>query len=271
MTKTKLILFFSLIYVINIVEAQSIAGAWQGNIIKASPMRQPKFIQFYFTVSADSLVTGSTHLIYKRGKFEHYSILGKLSNNDSLLVFNENATLGLRLGNFDQYGKATYTLKLVRRDSIVRYEGVLSPILQSSGLLLPRKVFLERKNTSLQKIKTENTRLDSIMSLIEVNKNLKDSIKIELYDDAIVDGDIISFELNDKVVANNIRLSDKAEIVYFTLDQTKLINKLRIVAKSEGDIPPCTGILYITVNKVKHRIDMRSTYKTNGVIQFFLK
>jgi hypothetical protein len=95
-----------------------------------------------------------------------------------------------------------------------------------------------------------------------------DSIKIDLYDNGEIDGDIVSVYLNDKLIKSNLSLTQKAAIYTIQLDKTLKENKLVIYANNLGSIPPNTAYVIITANKKEYRLVMQSDGDTNGAIVF---
>lgn len=255
----------------NFIYSQSLTGTWNGNFYKTNFTEKPINILFDFDILNDTLLIGSTHLVYKKNHFEHYSIIGTKSKNDSTIYFKEIKTIGLNLGKFESNCKGNYKVKLVRNDSITRYEGVWKDNSTALFKCPTSGVFFERKN----KITTQNLKIvskpkDSILHVLEIEKSRQDSISFEVFDDAVIDNDIISIYLNNELKFENIRLSDKSIIRKLSLDKNLIVNKIQIVAVSEGEFSPCTGIIKIFVANKKYIINMRSSKLSNGIIDLIL-
>lgn len=95
-----------------------------------------------------------------------------------------------------------------------------------------------------------------------------DSIKVDLYDVAEIDGDSVSLFLNDRLIAEHKLLKAEATTLYLKLDRNLPANSLVIFAENLGRIPPNTAYVVITVNNKEYKLYMQSDEKTNGEIVF---
>ncbi len=69
-----------------------------------------------------------------------------------------------------------------------------------------------------------------------------DSLELKFYDNAEIDGDSIAVFLNDKMLAEHIRLSDTAFIIRLPVAGLQQTNDLVMVAENLGSIPPNTSL-----------------------------
>jgi hypothetical protein len=74
-----------------------------------------------------------------------------------------------------------------------------------------------------------------------------DSVELHFYDNGQVDGDSISLFLNDKLIFEHIRLTDKAYSIKLSVKELNPSNELIMVAENLGSIPPNTSYLVVTV------------------------
>ncbi|MFT3846135.1 MAG: hypothetical protein QM725_13855 [Lacibacter sp.] len=94
-----------------------------------------------------------------------------------------------------------------------------------------------------------------------------DSVQIELYDDGLIDGDIISLYVNNNVLLDKIALKDKA------LKQTIPFNSggesifISMFAENEGTIPPNTGLLIIRDGQKKYEVRFKSDLKKSSAVE----
>jgi hypothetical protein len=94
-----------------------------------------------------------------------------------------------------------------------------------------------------------------------------DSIKLELYDNGYVDGDIISVIVNGKVVLEHQMLSLKpiTKIIHITPDMGDSI-KIIMYAENLGSIPPNTGLLSVYDGDVRYDIRFSGDLTQNAAI-----
>lgn len=100
---------------------------------------------------------------------------------------------------------------------------------------------------------------------------LEGDMKIELYDNGTVDGDIITLIVNGKIMSQHQKLS----LAPITVDIKKedLLDSNLIVMQAEnlGDIPPNTALMLITVNGQRYDVNMSSTMEKQAGIMLYRK
>lgn len=112
---------------------------------------------------------------------------------------------------------------------------------------------------------TEPTFKEDIVPIIKVDTG---EIKLRFYDNATIDGDIISVKVNKQVVLANQLLSTKPieTIVKVTLEMPSI--EVEMVAENEGSIPPNTALLEISAPNVYYRLFMSSTKEKSAKVRF---
>lgn len=92
------------------------------------------------------------------------------------------------------------------------------------------------------------------------------SLKLTIWDEKEVDGDIISIRFNDEWVVRNYTLSGTPKT--FTLKaKAGQINYIEMFAEDVGRIPPATTAMIISDGSQNHKVSLRSTPETNGRIE----
>jgi len=93
-------------------------------------------------------------------------------------------------------------------------------------------------------------------------------IKLDFYDNAQIDGDIITVLLNNRPLASNQKLTAKPIRIEIkvTLDQPE--QEVTMVAENLGDIPPNTALLIITAGNNRYSLHLTSTEKKNAQVRF---
>ncbi len=98
-----------------------------------------------------------------------------------------------------------------------------------------------------------------------------DSVTLKLYDNGIVDGDIVSVFLNDNVVVNRLTLDSKAFEIKIALDKNS-DNKIVLYAHNLGTISPNTSLLQIYSGKTMYSLTISSDLQTSsGIILKYQK
>lgn len=100
---------------------------------------------------------------------------------------------------------------------------------------------------------------------------LGDTIEIHFYDNAEIDGDSISLFMNNRLVFEHVKLSDKPYIVKFAVTELTESNELVMVAENLGAIPPNTSYMIAYVNGVRYTANLESTENSSAMIKFVKK
>jgi hypothetical protein len=95
-----------------------------------------------------------------------------------------------------------------------------------------------------------------------------DTIEIHFYDNAEIDGDSISLFMNNQLVFEHIRLSDKPYIIKFAVSELSETSELVMVAENLGAIPPNTSYMIATINNQRYTANLESTEGSSSMIRF---
>ncbi len=282
-------------------KAQDLSGVWTGNYSKHLMMTQPQKLVVELYLHDDSLITGASHLYYRNNQYEHYTLVGRYNSKDSMAYFREDSTLGVNLGFMASNCLGHYSVRMGVTDTSLQLTGKWSDNASSLVRCPTVKVFLQKplplkrkpvvpqpkeehpavaseevkeKKANLP-AKTEDknlARAADIQSLIEIAVAESDSIKIELYDNKEIDGDIVSLYFNDDILMHKQALTAQPLVLYVSLNRDEPVNKIKMAAESMGSDPPCTAMMRITTRKGKHyEVNLSSNYNKNSIVELFLK
>ncbi len=98
-----------------------------------------------------------------------------------------------------------------------------------------------------------------------------DSLELKFYDNAEIDGDSIAVFLNDKMLAEHIRLSDTAYIIRLPVAGLLQTNDLVMVAENLGSIPPNTSLMIAMVDGRRYEARLASTEGSSALVRFVRK
>ena len=98
-----------------------------------------------------------------------------------------------------------------------------------------------------------------------------DSIELKFYDNAEVDGDSIAIFLNDRLLYEHIRLTDKGYTIMLAVASLQPSNELVMVAENLGSIPPNTSLMVAMVDGKRYETRLESTEQSSAVIRFVRK
>lgn len=272
-----LAVFVAILFTLHPLAAQDISGVWTGNYSKHAFASTPEKLVVEIFVYNDSLVTGASHLYYKKNSYEHYKINGVIRKTEGIIYFSEDSTIAVKLGFLEENCLGNYTMKLSSADNLLvldgRWEDNSTSLFHcpSSGVRLQKNIIPSLKESLPEKPDKNLDRGSDIQSLIEISEEEKDSIEISIYDNGVIDNDSISLYLNDSLLMHKQQISSKPILLRISLDNQKPLSKLKLAAESLGSIPPCTALMLITTKKKRYEVNISSNLNSNGVVEFFFK
>ena len=104
--------------------------------------------------------------------------------------------------------------------------------------------------------------------LLKTVKIVNETIKVDLYDNGVVDGDSVSLFYNGKLILSHQRLSEKAITLTLNVSPNKTINDLTMYADNLGEIPPNTALMVVTDGDNRYEVPVTSDLKNSGTIRF---
>lgn len=124
--------------------------------------------------------------------------------------------------------------------------------------VIPRKVinyvseneFTKRENVVVREIEVES-----------------DKLRVDVYDNGEIDGDMISLFYNQQIILSNQQLTHKSIHLDIKLDSTKEFNEISMFAENLGLIPPNTALMIINDGKTKYEVKVSSSLEKNAAIR----
>lgn len=170
-------------------------------------------------------------------------------------------------------------MKLSIKGHTMRFDGRWRHDTKGFVRLCPSmRVFLEKKLPDQEVAAARKKVLDpalerkgDIQKLIEVGVKEKDSIKIELLDNAQIDNDVVSVYLNDSLILHKKKLTAEPEAFYLSLNRSLELCSIKLVAESMGSVPPCTALMVVSTKNNRYNVTLSSDFGNNGILKLFLK
>lgn len=131
------------------------------------------------------------------------------------------------------------------------------------------KYFSEKNIIPIEVIteKAFKNRKKDYEKILEVDNS---TIKLEVYDNGIIDYDSVSLLLNGKLILPKTMLTHHSVKLTIELDKTLEFNELGMFAENLGLIPPNTAALIIRDGKKKYEVILNSDFNKNAIIQLKL-
>jgi hypothetical protein len=94
------------------------------------------------------------------------------------------------------------------------------------------------------------------------------NITLNVYDNAIVDGDTVSIFYNGKLLINKQRLSEKPITLNLELDEASTRQEIILFAHNLGSIPPNTALIVVTAGTKRYELHASANLEENAVLVF---
>ena len=107
-----------------------------------------------------------------------------------------------------------------------------------------------------------------VIKVIEVSAA---SIKVEIYDNGQIDGDVVSIFLNEKQLISSKMLTAQPITIQIKVEENEDVYDLIMYAESLGSIPPNTALMVVTTPTQRYEINISSNEQTSGAIRFKIK
>ncbi len=102
-------------------------------------------------------------------------------------------------------------------------------------------------------------------SHLEVNMK---TITLNVYDNALIDGDTVSIFYNNRLLLSHQRLSEKPIVINLELDEKQTRHEIILFAENLGSIPPNTALIVIYAGKKRYELFSSASLEENAVLVF---
>lgn len=147
---------------------------------------------------------------------------------------------------FSQYKESNQVWKPQLEDTLVQATAIQRKITN----YVTEREFKERRREVTQELEVES-----------------DSLRLSIFDNGEVDGDIISLFYNNELVINNQQITHKAIRMDIVLDSTKEYNEIALFAENLGLIPPNTAMLIIEEKGKRYQISLSSDMEQSSILR----
>ncbi len=147
-------------------------------------------------------------------------------------------------------------IKKNTESQIIKVEAPPAPSTEKKPEVIAKPPAIEEKFIQRKKVFTTELPLEG------------DTVEIHFYDNAEIDGDSISLFMNNVLVFEHVRLSDKPHIVKFAVKDLSETNELVMVAENLGSIPPNTSYMIAYINNQRYAANLASTENSSAMIRF---
>lgn len=259
--------------------AQDLAGIWRGSLIQDSGGCFPVYNIEMQVNFANNNLQGKSYDFYDTERLVQLSFSGKFNPLSKRIVIIENKVIRYSIPPDCIPCIKTYMLQYDSSNHEEVLKGEFKGYAMDTKTPCPSgKIILRR--AAIPVFKNE---IDQSEELAEIQETLKlkprkkelekelvfhtPIIKIQLYDNAELDGDTVTVLLNNRLLLYKKMLTDKA----MTLDVNAYPDidyELIMYADNLGRVPPNTAVMVITAGKQRYEVHMTSTLEKSAVVRF---
>lgn len=238
------------------LSAQGISGIWRGTLTQGpGGCFRVYNIELQIELKGNS-ITGASYHYSDVTNYVKEEFNGSYNPGNHALKINEQKVLRFRVPSDCIPCIKQYTLvyeKTGKKEMLTGEWGGVT--MNNYAVCPPGKMTLSRE-------------VESDFSHIKEIKVDTGIIHLDFYDNAQIDGDMISVLLNNKPLITNQMLSAKPIKLEIKVDLVNTEQEITMVAQNQGDIPPNTALLLVTAGKKRYQLYLSSTDKKNAQVTF---
>jgi archaellum component FlaF (FlaF/FlaG flagellin family) len=187
-------------------------------------------------------------------------------------------SLGARIASFGIGSAARYTKIKSTIDTTKFLARVLSQQATEKTNAADKKT-VDQKADTLAVVNKDSTLVlknlyDSIAAVKESRRSVvqktistaADTVKITLYDDGDIDGDIVTIFDNGKIIANKLLLTKEPYYITLLLPNNGSKHTIELMAENEGAIPPNTAYMLVVAGTERVEVKASSDKLSNAAI-----
>lgn len=160
-----------------------------------------------------------------------------------------------------------YIRSVVRRlGTVKRSDSTTNATIKKDSVITPEKTsdsLLSKKRFEDSVIALKNSRPTVITQTVTTTA---DSVKVILYDDGEIDGDIVTIFDNGKIIINKLTLSKEPYEVNLSLPSNGSKHTIELMAENEGSIPPNTAYMLVLAGNERVEVKASSDKLSNAAI-----
>jgi hypothetical protein len=106
---------------------------------------------------------------------------------------------------------------------------------------------------------------------LELVKEIKvdtGNVRLDFYDNGVIDGDTISVYVDDVAVVSHQVLATKPITIFIRIDFSKQRQEMVMVGENLGSIPPNTALMIVNANDKRYQVYLTSDDKKNAMVRF---
>jgi hypothetical protein len=233
--------------------AQNLNGFWKGTLTMRGCFTENN-IELQLTIKGKE-VTGTSYHYLNIDNYIRKEVKGTYDERTKELNIQEGSVITYNIPTHCSICIKNFKLKYVTANNEEILEGGWT------GFVLGTELFCSPGTITLSRIK------ESVFKDIPEIKVDTGQIRLDFYDNGVVDGDSITVLVNKKVILSHQLLSTQPITTYVTVNLNQPYHEIEMVAENLGTIPPNTALLIITAGDKRYRLFLTSTESKSARIR----
>jgi hypothetical protein len=271
---SRFIILFFIFQPFSFLSAQKVDGIWKGKLTQAPGGCFPEYnIELHIKIEG-TRVTGSSY---------HFSDLSNYVREEFEGGYDGiNQSISIAETKMVTFNVPVDCLPCIKRYILIYSKNEKDETLSGDwgGSILgntrscpPGKVLLTRANESAfkqEEIKTPShykliSRENELVKEIRVDTG---TIRLDFYDNGIIDGDTITVFVNNRPIVVNRMLTAKPITAFIRVDMRSPMQEVVMVAENLGTIPPNTALMIITAGNKRYKLLLSSSEQKSAMVRF---
>ena len=255
--KKRLLLFFLLLPTL-FLSAQDVDGFWKGSLTFVGGCFAQNNLELQIKMVGDGIYGDSYHFM-DVNNYIRKEVSGWYDPETKKLVVQEGIVTAQQLVDRCQICVKKFQLTYRKEGDVEYLEGFWNGKMQGTNIDCGTGGTI-----TLSRI-TKPTFKEEIVPTIKVDTG---EIRLRFYDNATIDGDIISVKVNKQVILSSQLLGTKPIEAFVKVSLETPMVEVEMQAENEGSIPPNTALLEISAPNVYHRLFLTSTKEKSAKVRF---
>jgi hypothetical protein len=269
MRRTALITPFLLLFACTLQAQEGINGIWKGKLMMEPGGCFPVYnIELQLTVEGKN-VTGVSYHYSDTSNYVKETFRGNYSLDSNALSIAELGVTTFRIPPDCIPCIKKYSLSLHKGGNEVQLRGSWTGrTMDNKTICPPGTIVLTRVVKSEFKRDLPPTYINRKTELVREIKVDTGNIRLDFYDNGIIDGDTISVYVNDMPAISRNALTAKPVTTKIRVDMQRTVQEVVMVGENMGSIPPNTALMIITAGDKRYQLFLTSDEKKNALVRF---
>ncbi len=271
----RFICFLMLLFACFPASTQELNGIWKGTLtISPGGCFRVYNLELQINIDEKQHISGVSYHYSDLQNYVKEEFDGSYDNKGMVLSINEIKILTYHVPPDCVPCIKKYALVYKKEETSETLSGTMGgQMINNAGVCPPGTIVLKRiKESAFKEIENKNALPGSLTNrkneLVREIKVDTGNIRLDFYDNGIIDGDTISVFANNQVIVSNQGLTTVPITVYVRIDTQKMEQEIVMVGQNLGTIPPNTALMIVTAGKKRYQLYLTSDEQKNAMVRF---